>query len=383
MPIRKRVSRSAGSRVGSDSARSARPKSAAFEQVEFVDGQRQPQRVATGRTAIGQAAAEECLQYAFIELAVIAVTERFDDPPGGGFVEWWQSFAGEAGRFGGFALGSGQCAGNQPQVLRQPCRQPGEWGTADELVEGVDQQDDATLRGGPPQQVVKGAAQFVGGGAFVDRFGDAERLCEFTDPAADHGIGLPGTRADAGGVHQQQRGVGRCAGAGRRNRWRRRFLGRRLRWSRWRGAGGTQPLRERGEQGALARAGFAGEAQRRSVGPGAQTEAFEPAEFGGSSDEAAGAPVEEFLQGVAFAFLPGRRRGANALAGFQIEFAPEVVEDLCAEGFEAADGLAVPLGVVGAQAVGEFFGEAGLEGEEFLRAFGAFGGTASVAKASA
>ena len=352
-----------------------------FEQVDLLQGQGEPERVAIGWAVVRQSFGQQGIEHPRVEVAVVALTvEALGD--GSGLVprdrRHGQCAATRTPQKGLDCL-SRDGGGDQARVgwpeLGQPGQVPGTGGWF-KLVQCVNEQHDPTAHSSPAEQGGERALDLVGGdqprlagvslsrgpargmhsphgrspsgrlrGAFGEGVGYAEMGGQFGDPTTQHAVYLAGLREDACRMGQQDDSAGSS-----------------LR---------VQGTVDGPEQGALAATGLAGDHQA----PGRVRRRRGQSVFEHRSgdrrpfDIAPRAFSYEVGQRTGVRLLPGARGQTQVVGGLGIEVAPQVVRDHGVEFRQSDQGLRrrVPAQDVVADAVRQLTPDAFLEGAQFTR----------------
>ena len=178
------------------------------EQIQLLDGQREPQRIACRRRPALGSLRDQDLDDLGVDGAVVAAADGDGDAFAlvhGERRECGLLDAVAAGE--GLGLGAWDGRGDEAGILGPELRQPGQVLGAHrrlELVEGIEQQHDAPSRRGPPEQAGEGRLHLLARRRVVNRLGDAEKLRKLLNPAAQQRCDLRRAHADARGVREDE-----------------------------------------------------------------------------------------------------------------------------------------------------------------------------------
>ena len=178
------------------------------EQQQFVERQLQPERDAGGGLTVGAELLRQTVAHRRGQGLVVASAEGVGDLLGLAAVERRQCQGGHARTlFQRGAGAAGDRGGDEPGIGWPEFGEPGEvlGGRGGlELIQCIEQADDAPLHRGAAEQGGEGLLQLVGLGQSLRRIGDLECGGELADPAPQQVLDPGGAVADAGGVSEQQ-----------------------------------------------------------------------------------------------------------------------------------------------------------------------------------
>ena len=166
------------------------------QQVQLLHGQRQPQRVAVGRLAIGARAAQHARQHVGVDLAMVAPPHVPADVCGLGSVQRRHGHGLDAGPPGErLGLRAGQPGGDETGVGRPGFGQPGLVAAARgglELIQRIHQHDHAAPGGRAAQKRREGLLDLVHLAGRGQRRALAQGGRQLRDPTPQHGLHLAG-----------------------------------------------------------------------------------------------------------------------------------------------------------------------------------------------
>jgi len=178
------------------------------QQVQFLQGQLQPQGNAGRQPALGQPFGQQHPPHLGVQLAVVPLAYGHRDVLGFvGVQQRQRSRLHTLTARQGLRLRARNRRGNQPHVVRPQRGKPGEVLATRrrlELVQGVDQDHDPAPLGGSHEQLAKCLFHFLDRGRLRQRIVDPQGPGEFANPPPQHRVDLIRPRTDPSRVGQQQ-----------------------------------------------------------------------------------------------------------------------------------------------------------------------------------